>query len=67
MNNAGGLVYVWAVTGVDERQLIESGSAFSYCPARIPASQVALIERPAKRAVTGPHARATRRQRKQRS
>jgi hypothetical protein len=54
MNNTGDPVDVWAVTGIDERQLIESGSGFSYYPARIPASQVALVGRPARGAMPGP-------------
>jgi len=61
MNNTGGPVDVWAVTGIDERQLIESGSGFSYYPAPIPANQVALTERPTDDAVPGPRTRARRR------
>lgn len=46
MNNTGGPVDVWAVTGIDERDLAESGSGFRYYPAKIPPGQVALVERP---------------------
>jgi len=35
MNNTGGPVDVWAVTGVDESQLISAASGFSYYPAPI--------------------------------
>jgi hypothetical protein len=64
MNNTGGPVDIWAVTGIEERQLIESGSGFSYFPARIPPSQVALIERPANDVLPAPvHARAKKGQR----
>lgn len=45
MNNAGGPVEVWAVAGIDEQQLITTGSGFRYFPARIPRSQVTLVER----------------------
>jgi hypothetical protein len=59
MNNTGGPVDIWAVAGIEERQLIESGNGFSYCPAPIPPSQVALIERPEDAALLAPrHARA---------
>ena len=42
MNNSGGPVDVWAVTGVDEEQLIDNGNGFWYFPGRIPPGQVAL-------------------------
>ena len=45
MNNTGGAVDVWIVTGIDEWQLIQSGNGFCHYPARIPPGQVALIER----------------------
>ncbi len=54
MNNTGGPVDVWAVTSIDERQLVESGNGFCYFPAKIPPSQVALIERPGEDAAPGP-------------
>ena len=44
INNTGGPVDVWAVSGIDEEQLIDNGSGFFYFPGRIPAEQVALIE-----------------------
>jgi hypothetical protein len=46
VNNTGGPVDVWAVTGIDEGQLSTASSGFSYLPARIPRSQVALTGRP---------------------
>jgi hypothetical protein len=44
MNNTGGPVDVWEVTGIDERQLIETGNGVSYYPAPIPPGQVALVD-----------------------
>jgi len=64
MNNTGGPVDLWAVTGIDERDLTESGTGFKYYPAPIPPSQVALIEWPAGDAVPGPLARTKNKQRK---
>jgi len=46
MNNTGGPVDVWEVTGVDEDQLITTGSGFSYFPASIPRGQVTLASPP---------------------
>jgi hypothetical protein len=43
INNTGGPVDVWAVTGIAADDLIDNGSGFSYLPARIPAAQVTLI------------------------
>jgi hypothetical protein len=47
MNNTGGPVDVWAVTGIGEEQLIEGGSGFCYFPAPVPRGQVALADLPA--------------------
>src|SRR5260221_10739312 len=33
MNNTGGPVDVWAVAGIDEQELVESGNGFRYYPA----------------------------------
>jgi hypothetical protein len=44
MNNTGGPVDVWAVSGIDEEQMLDNGSGFSYFPGRISAGQVALIQ-----------------------
>jgi hypothetical protein len=44
MNNTGGPVDVWAVSGIDEEQMLDNGSGFFYFPGRISAGQVALIE-----------------------
>jgi hypothetical protein len=46
MNNTGGPVDVWAVTGVDEQRLVTTGSGFCYLPARIPRGQVSLADWP---------------------
>lgn len=54
MNNTGGPVDVWAVTGIDEEQLIEAGSGFSYYPAPIPPGQVTLVARPQDNAAPRP-------------
>ena len=53
MNNTGGPVDVWAVTAIEQRHLVETGSGFSYYPARIPPDQIALVERPPDRASPG--------------
>jgi hypothetical protein len=53
LNNTGGPVDVWTVTGIDESELVTGGSGFAYFPAPISAAQVALAtgrkvsERPA--------------------
>ncbi|MFY9890632.1 MAG: hypothetical protein WAK71_20105 [Streptosporangiaceae bacterium] len=47
MNNTGGPVDVWAVTGIDSAQLLDNGSGLGYLPAKIPASQLKLAEWPA--------------------
>jgi hypothetical protein len=44
MNNTGGPVDVWAVSGTFEDQMIDNGSGFFYFPGRIPATQVTLTE-----------------------
>jgi hypothetical protein len=44
MNNSGGPVDVWAVTGVEEDQLLDNGSGLSYFPARILGGQVTLAD-----------------------
>lgn len=46
MNNTGGPVDVWQVSGTFEDQMISNGSGFFYFPGRIPATQVSLIEWP---------------------
>jgi hypothetical protein len=43
INNTGGPVDVWAVNGIDEEELITTGSGFSYFPAPIPAHQLTLL------------------------
>jgi hypothetical protein len=54
MNNTGGPIDVWAVMGINEGQLIESGNGFRYYPAKVPPSQITRIERPADDAEPGP-------------
>jgi hypothetical protein len=44
MNNTGGPVDVWAVSGIDAAEMLDNGSGFFYFPDRIPAGQVTLIE-----------------------
>ena len=44
MNNTGGPVDVWEISGTFEDQMINNGSGFLYFPGRIPATQVSLIE-----------------------
>lgn len=46
MNNTGGSVDVWEVSGVDARELVESSEGgYSYLPAIIPSRQLRLIKR----------------------
>ena len=35
MNNTGGPVDVWAVTGIDQEQMTDNGSGYLYFPGRI--------------------------------
>lgn len=46
MNNTGGPVDVWEVTGIAADDLVDNGSGFSYFPARIPAAQITLVSWP---------------------
>jgi hypothetical protein len=60
MNNTGGPVDVWAVSGIDEEQMIDNGNGFFYFPDRISPEQVVLVERPSVDAAPAdgpPHAR----------
>lgn len=45
MNNTGGAVDVWEVTGVDVDELVESPEGYMYLPAVIPNRQLRLIKR----------------------
>ena len=45
MNNTGGPVDLWEVSGIDEEQMLDNGSGFLYFPGRIPAGQLALVDR----------------------
>lgn len=62
LNNTGGPVDVWAVTGVEESGLVTGGSGFCYFPAAISPAQLTLADWPQGQSVTG----AVRRQRKKR-
>jgi hypothetical protein len=46
LNNTGGPVDVWAVTGIGESELLTGGSGFCYFPAPIPPAQVTLADWP---------------------
>jgi hypothetical protein len=46
LNNTGGPVDVWEVTGIEEGELVTGGTGFCYFPARIPPAQVALASSP---------------------
>lgn len=43
MNNTGGPVDVWAVEGVSEDNLVESGTGYRYLPWRIPSDNLTLV------------------------
>ncbi len=45
INNTGGPVDVWAVDGIDEKELVTTVNGFSYFPARVPAHQLTLVSR----------------------
>jgi hypothetical protein len=53
MNNTGGPVDLWAVSGIDEEQMLDNGSGFRYFPGRIAAAQVTLVESASAAAVPG--------------
>ena len=55
MNNTGGPIDVWAVTGIEEDELITGGAGFSYFPAPIPPAQVRLADWPQDEPVTVAH------------
>jgi hypothetical protein len=46
MNNTGGPVDVWAVTGIDAQQMTDNGNGYMYFSGRISPGQVALVEWP---------------------
>ena len=52
MNNTGGPVDVWAVTGVRESELVTGGSGFCHYPAPISPAQVTLADWPQHEPVT---------------
>ena len=43
MNNTGGPVDVWAVSGVGAHELIDAGSGFLYYPAKITPGQLTMF------------------------
>ena len=53
LNNTGGPVDVWVVTGVEESELLTGGSGFCYFPAAISPAQVTLADWPQDQSVTG--------------
>jgi hypothetical protein len=53
LNNTGGPVDVWVVTGVEESGLVTGGSGFCYFPAAISPAQVTLADWPQGQSVTG--------------
>lgn len=53
LNNTGGPVDVWVVTGVAEGELVTGGSGFCYFPAPISPAQVTLADWPQGQPVTG--------------
>jgi hypothetical protein len=57
LNFAGGLVDVWAVTGIEEDELVDNGSGYVYFPSAIPPAQITLVDWPqdASGLETGPH------------
>jgi hypothetical protein len=46
INNTGGPVDVWTVTGIDEEHLLDNGNGFWCLPGRIPPEQVTLAQWP---------------------
>ena len=53
LNNTGGPIDVWVVTGVEESRLVTGGSGFCYFPAPISPAQVTLADWPQGQSVTG--------------
>ena len=54
MNNTGGVVDVWAVDGIEERELVVSEEGYSYFPGRIPSDSLTLLEQDVSREDLGP-------------
>ena len=46
MSNAGGPVDVWAIDDVEEADLVESDSGFSYLPYRLGPQRLVLLDQP---------------------
>ena len=53
LNNTGGPVDVWVVTGVADSGLVTGGSGFCYFPALISPAQITLADWPQGQSVTG--------------
>jgi hypothetical protein len=65
MNNTGGPVDVWAVTGIEEDELIVGGAGFCYFPAPIPPARIRLADCSQDEPVTAAHrGRPRKKQRK---
>lgn len=45
MNNTGGPVDVWEVSGVDSGELVESANGYCYVPRTVPPTDLALVRR----------------------
>jgi hypothetical protein len=61
INNTGGPVDVWAVSGIDEEQMLDNGSGFFYFPGRIPAGEVTLFDSAAADVANAPTERRVKR------
>jgi len=46
INNTGGPVDVWVVTGIEADELLDGGSGFGYFPSSIPPADVTLADWP---------------------
>jgi len=57
LNNTGGPVDIWVVTGLAESELVTGGSGFCYFPAPISPAQITLADWPRGEPVTGAVAR----------
>jgi hypothetical protein len=65
MNNTGGPIDVWAVTGIEEDQLLITANGLSYFPGRMPNSQITLADRAASQPVpVGTQRRKSKQQKK---
>jgi hypothetical protein len=51
INNTGGPVDVWMVTGIEADELVDGGSGFGHFPSPVPPAQVTLADWPRDEAV----------------